>query len=95
MDILYLWILKISNRPNPHRLLLNLSEKINLKRSDKYLALQNRNIYYTGKNIKNPHANNTFKTSAAAWNEEVEYLHTFITNMSFGRPLDIVPKSYF
>ena len=25
--------------PGPHRLLLNLSDKINLKRSDKYVAL--------------------------------------------------------
>ena len=30
-----------------HRLLLNLSKKINLKRSDKYVALSNLSIYYT------------------------------------------------
>ena len=36
----------------PHRLLLNLSDKINLKRSDKYVALSNRSTYYTWKNIK-------------------------------------------
>ena len=30
-----------------HRLLLNLSDKINLKRSDKYVALSNLPIYYT------------------------------------------------
>ena len=35
-----------------HRLLLNLSDKINLERSDKYLALSNLSIYYTWKNIK-------------------------------------------
>ena len=32
-----------------HRLLLNLSDNINLKRSDKYLALSNLSIYYTWK----------------------------------------------
>ena len=32
---------------DPHRLLLNLSEKINLKRSDKYIALSNLSICYT------------------------------------------------
>ena len=32
---------------DPHRLLLNLSDKINLKRSDKYVALSNLMIYYT------------------------------------------------
>ena len=32
---------------DPHRLLLNLSKKKNLKRSDKYVALSNLSIYYT------------------------------------------------
>ena len=32
---------------DPHRLLLNLTNKINLKRSDKYVALSNLSIYYT------------------------------------------------
>ena len=35
-----------------HRLLLILTDKINLKRSDKYVALLNLSIYYTWKNIK-------------------------------------------
>ena len=37
---------------DPRRLLLNLADKINLKRSDKYVALSNLSIYYTRKNIK-------------------------------------------
>ena len=37
---------------DPHRLLLNLTDKINLKRSDKYIPLSNLCIYYTWKNIK-------------------------------------------
>ena len=37
-----------------HRLLLNLLDKINLKRSDKYVALSNFNIInYTWENIEN------------------------------------------
>ena len=35
-----------SKTSDPNRLLLNLSEKINLKRSDKYVALSNLSIYY-------------------------------------------------
>ena len=31
---------------DPHRLLLNLTDKTNLRRSDKYVALSNRSIYY-------------------------------------------------
>ena len=41
-----------SKRSDPHRLLLNLADKINLKRSDKYVALSNLSMYYTWKNIK-------------------------------------------
>ena len=40
------------NISNSHRLLLNLSDQINLKRSNKYVALSNFSIYYTWKNIK-------------------------------------------
>ena len=34
-----------------YRLLLTLSDKIDLKRSDKYVALSNLSVYYTWKNI--------------------------------------------
>ena len=36
----------------PHRLLLNLSDKTDLKISDKYVALSNLSIYYIWKNSK-------------------------------------------
>ena len=36
-----------------HSLLLNLSDKINLIRRDKYVALSNLSIYYNGKRQKN------------------------------------------
>ena len=49
---------------DPHRLLLNLTDKINLKRSDKYVAVSNLSIYYTWKNIKKSYKNNELKTSA-------------------------------
>ena len=41
-----------SKTADPHRLLLNLSGKINLKRSNKYVDLSNLSIYNTQKNIK-------------------------------------------
>ena len=41
-----------SNIFKTHRLLVSLEHKINLKRSDKYVALSNRIMYYTWKNIK-------------------------------------------
>ena len=63
---------KNSKTSEPHRLLLNLTEKIDLKRSDKYVALSNFSIYYTWKNIKRTYKNNKFKISAPIWNEEFE-----------------------
>ena len=58
---------KNSWTPNPHKLLLNLTNKINLKRSDKCVALSNRSIYYTWKDIKKSHKNNKFKISTPTW----------------------------
>ena len=52
-----------------HRLLLYLSDKITLKRSDKYVALSNLSIYYTWKNIKTSYKNNKFKIFAPTWND--------------------------
>ena len=54
---------KNSVTSDPHRLLLKLTDKINLKRSDKYIALSNLSIYYTWKNIKTLYRNNKLKIS--------------------------------
>ena len=50
MDIIFKNFEK-SARSDSHRLLLNLSHKIDLKRSDKYVVLSNLSIYYTWKKI--------------------------------------------
>ena len=42
---------EISKTSDSHRLLLNLADKTNIKRSDKYVALSNLSIHYTWKNI--------------------------------------------
>ena len=55
---------KNSKTSDSHRLLLNLSDKINLKNSKKYVALSNLSIYCIWKNIKQSHKNNKFKTSS-------------------------------
>ena len=38
-----------SKTSDPQKLLISLTDKINLKRSDKYVALLNLSIYYTWK----------------------------------------------
>ena len=61
-----------SKTSDPHRALLNLANKINLNRSDKYIALLNLSIYYIWKNIKKSYKNDKFKISAQTQNEEFE-----------------------
>ena len=61
-----------SKTSDPHRLLINLADKINLKRSDKYVALSNLSIYYAWRNVKKSYKNNKFKISAPTWDEEFE-----------------------
>ena len=61
-----------SKTSDPHRLILSLINKINLKRSDKYLALSNLSIYNTWKNIAESYKNNKFKISVPTCNEEFE-----------------------
>ena len=63
---------KNSKTSDPHMLLLNLTDKINLKGSDKYVALSNLSIYYTRKNIKKSYKNNKFKISFPTWNGKFE-----------------------
>ena len=42
----------------PHVSILNLTEKIDLQRGEKSVALSNLSIYYTWKNIKSSYNNN-------------------------------------
>ena len=61
-----------SKTSDPHRLLLNLTDKIDLRGKDRYIALWTLSIYYTQKNIRKSHKNNKIKISAPTWNEEFE-----------------------
>ena len=60
---------KNSKTSHPHRLVLNLTDKIDFRRKDKYFALSNLSIYYTWKSIKKSYKNNKFKVSAPIWHE--------------------------
>ena len=46
------------------------TSKLDLKLSEKVIALSNLSIYYTWKNIRSSYNNNKFKISATAWNDE-------------------------
>ena len=53
-----------------HVLVLKLTDKLDLTRGQKSIALSNLSIYYTWKNVKSSYNNNTFKISAPTWSEE-------------------------
>ena len=63
---------KNSKTSDLHRILLNLTDKIDLRRKDEYIALSNLSMYYTWENIKKSYKNNKSKISAPTWNEEFE-----------------------
>ena len=48
----------------PHIFIPNLTDKLDLRRGEKIIALSNLSIYYTWKNIKGSYNNNKFKKSA-------------------------------
>ena len=61
---------KNSKTSDPDRVLLNLSDKIDFKWSEKDVALSNLSIYYIYKKFKKLYKNNKCKISAPTWNEK-------------------------
>ena len=61
-----------STPSKPHVLILKLSNKLDLRKGEKNIALSNLSIYYTWKNIKSSYNNNKFKTCAPTWNDKFE-----------------------
>ena len=63
-----------SKTSEPHVLILKPTDKLDLRRDEKIIALSNLSIYYTWKNIKSSYNNNKFKISAPTWNEKFQLL---------------------
>ena len=53
-----------------HVLVLKLTDKLDLRRGQKSVALSNLSIYYTWKNVKSSYNNSKFKISAPTWSEK-------------------------
>ena len=53
-----------------HVLILRLTDKLDLRRGGKIIALSNLSNYYTWKNVKSSNNNNNFKISAQTWNDK-------------------------
>ena len=61
-----------SKTNEPHRFILSLGDKVNLKDPSKNMALANLSTYYTWKNIKSAYSNSKLKVSAPSWNDEFD-----------------------
>ena len=61
-----------SKTSKPHILILKLTDKLDLRRGEKIIALPNLNVYYTWKNINSSYNYNKFKISAPTWNDKFE-----------------------
>ena len=58
-----------SKTNEPHKFVLNFSQRLNLRSSDKHVALQNLSIYYMWKNIRKQYKSNKLKTIAPTRND--------------------------
>ena len=63
---------EISKTNEPHRFRLSLAHKLNLKKPNKSIALDNLSIYYTWQKIKSAYNNDIFKISAPTWNDNFD-----------------------
>ena len=56
----------------PYVLILELTDKLDLRRGKKNVFLSNFCIYYTWENMKSSYNNSKFKILAPTWNDEFE-----------------------
>ena len=63
---------KNSKMNEPHKFVFNLSQRLDLRSSNKHVALQNLLIYYKWKNISKQHKNKKLRIIASTWNDEFE-----------------------
>ena len=75
----------------PHRLLLNLTDKIKLNRSD--VALSNLSIYYTWKNIKKSYNNKLILIQLQHGMKNLNYLMDHTPYQIFKTILIILSKN--
>ena len=55
-----------------HKFVLNLSQRLDLRSSNKHVVLQNLSMYYIWKNIRQQYKNNKTKIIAPKWNDVLE-----------------------
>ena len=61
-----------SKTNEPLKFILNLSQKLDLRGSNKHIRVQNLSIYYTWKHIRKQYKNSKLEIIAPTWNDEFE-----------------------
>ena len=61
-----------SKTSEPYVFILKLTDKLDVRRGEKSIALSNLSIYYSWKNIKSSYSNNKFRIWAPTWNNKFE-----------------------
>ena len=83
-----------SKTSEPHKFALSLQQRLDLKSSDKYVALQSLPIYYTWKNIRQQHKNNKLKVIISPiWNNEFELLDGSYSVSDFQNHMEYIIKN--
>ena len=70
-----------SKMSEPHVLIIQLTDKLDLRRGENNVAFSNLSIYYTWKNIKSLYDNNKRKISASSWNNKFKLPDKFISDI--------------
>ena len=81
---------KNSETSEPYVLILKLTDKLDLRKSEKGISLSNLSIYYTSKNKKSPYNNNKLKVSAQTYNDKFELGEAHIPYQIFKIILGII-----
>ena len=76
-----------------NRFIYQFTDKLNLKNSNKNMALANLSIYYTWKSIKSEYNNNKFKIHAPTWNGEFDLPMDLILFLIYKIILNISSKN--
>ena len=85
---------KNSKTSEPHRFKLDLTDKLNLKNTQKNMALANLSICYTWKNIKSEYNNNKCNISAPTWNDTFDLPDVSYSNADFQDYFEFITKKH-
>ena len=83
-----------SKTSEPYVLILKLSDKLDLRRGEKNIALSNLSIYYKWKNIKSSCNNNKFEASAPTCNDKFELPDGLYSVSDIQDYFEYIPKKH-